>query len=234
MLAMQPIPAAQNHRAITDLTGQRFGRWTVLGFSGRLNHGLGWVCRCECGTERVVKGASLTQGASKSCGCWLREQAAATCVERNYKHGMSGTRFRDIYGAMKSRCLNSNVQFYAYYGGRGITVDPAWMTFEGFAADMYDSYLEHVTTHGYSDTTLDRIDPDGPYSAANCRWATKVEQANNKRNNTSVEYEGRTWTVAQLARRAGISQYTLWNRLFTYGWPLERAITEPVRRRRAN
>ena len=59
---------------VKDLTGQRFGRWTVLYEDGRMPNGAcAWMCRCDCGVERRVNGGSLRRGASQSCGCLARE-----------------------------------------------------------------------------------------------------------------------------------------------------------------
>lgn len=73
---------------------------------------------------------------------------------------------------MKIRCNNPNQTYYDYYGGRGITYDPRWETFEPFLEDMGER------PDGYS---LDRIDNDGNYTKANCKWSTPSEQAYNRR-----------------------------------------------------
>lgn len=99
--------------------------------------------------------------------------------------------------AMVARCQNPRAQSYHNYGGRGITVCDRWLeSFENFYADMGDR-----PTPGHS---IDRIDNDGPYSPENCRWATWEEQANNRRNNVWIEFQGERLSAAQWRKRLGV------------------------------
>jgi hypothetical protein len=230
MLTIQTIPVPDrtaNHRAIMNLTGQRYGRWTVLGLAEiRNTRSWLWWCQCACGTVRRVSSASLRQGVSQSCGCWKREVAREICLGRNYRHGKSTSPLWRIYRAMRTRCENPRSQYYRLYGGRGITVCPEWHRFERFLEDMEASYWDHVARWGRHNTTLDRIDPDGPYAPSNCRWATRITQANNQRTNRRVSWQGQHYTVAELARLSGLPYHTLYSRLYTYHWPVEKALTE--------
>lgn len=117
---------------------------------------------------------------------------------------------------MLSRCRNVNHRAYRDYGGRGITVDPRWLTFPAFFADMGKRP---------DGLTLDRINNDGPYTAGNCRWATRTEQSNNRRTGRRLTINGRTQTMAEWAREAGINYRTVKSRLNILGWSVEEALT---------
>lgn len=132
-------------------------------------------------------------------------------------HGMSYSPIYRIWRAMLNRCENPNVVAYRDYGGRGIIVCERWRTFENFYADMGER------PEGRS---LDRIDNDGPYSPANCRWASRSEQSRNRRDRRKITVLGETKTIAEWAETSGLRLGTIWARL-DKGWSELAAVTTP-------
>lgn len=192
---------------IPDLTGKRFGKLVVRAFvySNPKSH---WLCQCDCGTEKIIRIDSIKRYGG--CGC--------LAVERSTKHGMSQTRFNSVWRKLKIRCSNPNDPSYMDYGGRGIMVE--WTSFAEFKKDMYELYLQHCDIYGVKNTTIDRIDNDGNYSAPNCRWATPREQASNRRSTRFRTYAGITLTTKQWAEKLGMNFHTLYTEL-DRGWEFE-------------
>jgi hypothetical protein len=199
-----------------DMTGKRIGRWTVLR-KGKTDKHVFWICECDCGNVREVAGSSLRkQGKYVSCGCYAAEQSSARLID----HGLSHTAEWRVWQAMHHRCENPTNVGFDRYGGRGITVCERWQTFEPFLEDMG----EHPGK-GYS---LDRIDNEQGYSKENCRWATKLEQANNTSTNVYWTLNGETRSISDWARHYNLRPANVHRRL-QCGWDLKRALTEPLR-----
>ncbi len=209
---------------VIDLKGKRFGRLTVLAhsMSRASDCALHWRCRCDCGTEKDVRGANLRNGGAKSCGCLRREVGLRTITHGHTVGGKRSPTWR-TWESMIDRCTKSNHKSYARYGGRGIKVCDHWLiSFDNFLADMGER--PSVTY------TLDRWpDNNGHYEPVNCRWATPREQANNRTNNVRFDYRGRSLTITELARVTGVPFDTLYGRLCDSKrpWTVEQAVSVP-------
>jgi hypothetical protein len=199
---------------ILDLTGQRFGRLIAFELAPeRTSNGKArWICRCDCGAGTTVDARNLRSGSTLSCGCHRR-----AIGERTLTHGRTNTPEFRAWTQMLYRCLNVRCAHYRHYGGRGITVCARWMaSFENFLAD--------VGERPSADYSLDRKDNDGPYAPGNVRWATPTQQANNRRVNHRLTYDGKTMTISEWAAHIGISRESLRGRL-KLGWSVEEAVT---------
>lgn len=183
-----------------DLKGQVFGRLTVVGFSSIEKGRAVWECSCSCGNQKKVNTGSLISGHTKSCGCFRDQSNAA----RGFKHGHAPRNERggksDTYSTwsgMLTRCLNPESSSYKDYGAKGVTVHPDWLEFSAFLKDMGERP---------DGMTLDREDTLKGYEKSNCRWATRLEQGNNKRNTVLLNFKDQSLTQSQFSRLTGINQ----------------------------
>lgn len=197
-------------RGFKDLTGRRFGKWAVIERRGNdaVRSAL-WLCRCDCGTERLRSSRDLRVDKSRSCGC-----------SKLTRGGDSESPEYAAWGAMIKRCCNPNVSNYADYGGRGILVCDEWRA-------SYEMFLGHVGRRPSSEYSIGRIDNDGNYEPGNVRWETREQQNNNSRHNVNLTLGGETMTAAQWERRMGLSKGLIVQRIRT-GMTIERAITKPM------
>jgi hypothetical protein len=216
-----------------DLTGQKFGRLTVIKQvkNDNSNH-INWLCKCDCGNEKTMRGDHLTRNIVKSCGCYNREISKIKAIKmgkNSKKHGLSNNRLYRIWAGMKSRCYNYDMENFDLYGGRGIKVCSEWLDKNNGFMNFYN----WATKNGYQENlTLDRIDTNGNYEPSNCRWATWEEQANNKRSNHYITYNGKTQTLSQWSRELNIKRDVLYDRIDRLNWDIEKALSTPVRFKR--
>lgn len=157
---------------LIDITGQRFGRLTVIKRADSRT----WYCKCDCGNITKADSYQLRHGITKSCGCFHRE----LCGDKHRKHGMTRTRLYRIFYKMHERCYRTTNDNYKYYGGLGVKVCDEWF-------HNFENFKEWSLQNGYNDElTLDRINPAGNYEPSNCRWATWKQQCENRRKRGTV------------------------------------------------
>lgn len=199
-----------------DLADQTFDRLTVIQEAGVDTRGEKlWMCKCDCGNIVNVLSSNLRTGHTKSCGCRRSDKGVG-----NYKHGMFGTPLYEVWRNMIQRCNNPNSTVYDRYGARGISVTPRWLKFENFYKDMGDC------PEGF---TLERINNNGNYCPENCKWVSRKEQARNRETSVDITYDGRTQCVSAWEEELGFKHGTLWMRLYKYNWPVDKAMTEPIK-----
>lgn len=132
------------------------------------------------------------------------------------QHGLKTLPEYTVWKQIKGRCNNIKSKSYADYGGRGIKMCERWERFTVFLDDMgRRPTLQH---------TIERVNNDLGYAPDNCKWATRVEQNNNKRSNRRFTFEGETLTIAQWSRRVNIPYHSLYKRLVTNKWPVNKAL----------
>lgn len=197
------VPAIGGRTAMAapkyNLVGRRFGRLVVVAFAGNLPMGrrgrrwASWKCLCDCGTSKTIRQASLLKGETRSCGCYFREQSSLR-GRANVKHGLRSTKEYHAWQGMKQRCYDQHCRGFARYGGRGIRVDGRWRA-------SFTNFLRDVGRAPTAAHSLDRINTNGHYEPGNVRWATKSEQARNRRPCTCphCEYHQRLHAVEGLA-----------------------------------
>lgn len=203
------------NRPYRDLTGQVFSQLTVIKFAYRKKH-IFWECLCSCGNTTYYSTGDLYRGRTVSCGCYRKN--------RNLKHGHARKKqiskeYTSWYD-MKRRCCDPNQSKYYLYGGKGIKVCDRWLhSFENFLADMG---LKPTPKH-----SIERLDASKDYEPINCVWATVAEQNRNKSTNRRITFNGETLCLKDWSVRLNIPYMTLSKRLTR--WPLEQAMTEPIR-----
>jgi hypothetical protein len=206
-------------RASLDIAGRRFERLTCIRPLERRGRQTVWFCRCDCGNEFTALRSNIRRGITRSCGCLKRDLLAQRATHGNARPGGYSPEYY-VWGALVQRCTNPRNKQFKDYGGRGITVCAEWRaSFAAFLADM--------GSRPYPRATIERIDNDGPYCKANCKWGTRTEQSRNRRGRRLVSFGGEMLPLSVATERAGVPYNVARNRL-NRGWPIERALAPEV------
>jgi hypothetical protein len=212
-----------NDHYCEDLTGQKFGRLTVISLECSANKQSMWHCKCDCGNETVVRRNGLISGRIKSCGCYSKDYQR----QRFLTHGMTDTRIYNIYKGAKLRCTVAKPKNRKYIG-RGITMCDRWLeSFENFYEDMSEEYYRLANAIGEDNVQLDRIDNDGNYCPENCRWTNRRVQMNNKTDTHYLLINGEKISVTEAYRKYAyydITRPLFNNRFYIHGWDFEKSI----------
>lgn len=197
-----------------DITGERYGKLVALYPTSKYEKsgGISWMFRCDCGNLKECSTNSVRRGLIKSCGCLHKP------------HGESKTRLHRIWCGMRERCRIDNTGFHKNWAGRGIKVCDEW--------NRYPLFKEWALSHGYTDDlTIDRIDNNGDYEPANCRWISYREQLRNTRTNHYVTINGESHIVPDWCEiLQTVTPSTVYQRVKKYGWTFEKALTTPSHR----
>lgn len=198
---------------LKDLTGQKFEKLTVIKrVENDKNNRVQYLCKCECGSIKIIRGSSLTSGNTKSCGCNFG---------RKKTQSFYGTRLYRIWANIKSRCTNPKYIRFEDYGGRGINICDEWKEFNNFK--------DWSLKHNYSDALqIDRINNNGNYGPSNCHWVKPFENSRNKRNNLFFTYKDTTLCLKDWALKLNIDYILLYNRIVIRKWSFEKAINTPI------
>lgn len=220
-----------------ELEGKRFGRLLAIKeVEPIINDGhkyRAYLCKCDCGTEKVVKAKQLIRGNTVSCGCYAKEMARKRGAELSLKYqnipNKCQSRLYTLWRGIKKRCNNENDPNFHNYGGRGITVCDEWRNdFQAFYDwAMESGYKEEILPNGNNKWTIDRIDVNGNYEPSNCRWVDMKVQSNNTRTNHLLEFKGETKNITEWSKEVGLPAYLIVQRINRLGWTVEKALTTP-------
>lgn len=213
---------------LIDYSGKRFGNLKVIeraadGVSKSGNKEVRWLCECDCGKKCIVFASCIRRG-TDSCGCKKNQKIGLA----NTKHGLSDSPLYFVHSSMLARCYNSNSDSYEHYGGRGITVCDEWQGENGFL-----NFYSWAMKSGYKKgLTIERKNFNDGYSPQNCTWASRAEQACNKRDTHFVTYKGETKPMSFFLREYHISRKTLVKYENQFNGDSEKAIDYILNRRK--
>ena len=207
-----------------NLKGRKFNKLQVIDFYGNKKGRTYWQCKCDCGKVCILEAYKIKSGHTKSCGC-LGVENKKTLYKYSIKHKKMDTKLYRVWQNMKRRCYTASSNSYKNYGARGIKVCKEW-------SQDFISFYNWAMANGYKENlTIDRINVNGNYEPNNCRWATMEEQANNKRNNVFINYNGEKLSINQWSKKTGIKRETIYWRL-QHGFSLEKVFSKENFRRK--
>ncbi len=179
-------------------SGDRVGEWLLLDASLDNAQRKQFLCECSCGRRKIVNEYQMTSGKSKSCGC-----KRANRLTHGYTRKGKVRAEWQAWNHMQQRCYNTNDKHFHDYGGRGVVVCERWR-------NSFEAFLEDVGDRPSKRHSLDRFpNGSGNYEPGNVRWATPMEQSQNRRSVIWIEHDGMTLCVAEWARITGIKRATI-------------------------
>ena len=197
--------------------GDRFGNLVVIGTSEPRHKERTYICKCDCGNEKVIKSYNLFHGISTSCGCMKGAHIRESYLRTHNNKPFQNKDIVRLRQNMISRCYRKKCKSYKDYGGRGITICDEWLNDQ----DAFEKWcLENGWTKGLE---IDRIDNEGNYTPQNCRFVTRRDNCNNRRTSRMITAFGETLSMANTARKYDIKYCDL-QRLLDKGVPAEMAI----------
>lgn len=203
-----------------NLIGTKYGRLAVVKFDGNRGKRRFWQCLCECGKTSYCGSDNLKSGQVRSCGCLQKELA----LNHHLSHGESAkqtkTKEYRTWADIKSRCYNKKEDSYQYYGGRGITICDRWNT-------SYECFLLDMGRAPSRKHSIERNDITKNYEPSNCRWATQLEQANNKSNTVRITLNGINKPISDWCRDLNVSRTKVYQRIHKLKWTPELAFSTP-------
>lgn len=193
--------------------GQRFGLWVV---KEQLTYAQKWLCQCDCGAKSNIRVYDLIKGKTTMC------KSCSARATKSPGEPISGTTEYNTWVHINQRCHNPNNKDYPNYGGRGIQVYPLWR-------ESYEAFLMHVGKKPEPGHSIERLDVNKGYEPGNVCWATREEQARNKRSSVRVTIGSETKTVVEWAEENGgiVPAKTIYKRI-SRGWNSEAAVLTPI------
>jgi hypothetical protein len=205
---------------VADYIGKKYGKLTILSEAPPTDKGNNtrFITRCDCGNIKNVSFRNLRAGNTKSCGCLGVEYHA-----KRITHGLTKHRLYHVWYKVVERCINPDVKDYYRYGGRGIKIC------EGWKKDVTVFYNWAINNGWAEGLQIDRINNNGNYEPANCRFVTPAINGLNRRNNVYVNYRGKIVALGLLAKEYNLNRATLLERV-NKGWDIKKAVTTKTRK----